>query len=198
MPLPVPPGMHTVHECKNLWDALAFQMTAMGKAVARAQKTWAAADASGWGAWLKDWETFSGAFADETAGAYRVTQLADDASTPSWDLVPAIDPEFPLLGDEFPRLTALFVTGDPTGDPGVTTPQGFNGLDARFRLGPAKAFAPSYVGIPKPDAPDLQLQAYQLTDQAMKVIEKVATFGGSAILLVGLVGVGILLATRRR
>ena len=172
-------GVHTLHELRNLWDAYSFEVQAMNRAIADAWDAWLAADPDGFRAFNSDYAALSAAFGERGAIVDRLLASADDPDT-----TPAIDPLNLTDGDQFTRLVCLFVSGDPNGNPTTVTPQGFNGLDQRFRAGPAARFAPSYQGIPQPDAPDLDLDAYKLTDTAARVLEKVGGFASSGVVLV--------------
>lgn len=196
----VPP--HTAHELRNLWDAYQFEVQALNHALANAWGAWSKADAAGFQQFNSDWATFSQAFSLFGEVVDRVLAPVVGASGDE-DTTPAYDPENLTQGDQFDRLVALFVTGTPDGDPSATTytTTSFNGLDARFRTGPAASFAPSYVGIPQPDAPDLGLSAYKFTDAAYTAIGNAAkqiatgiTFG----LLPALAAAGVVYLILRR
>lgn len=177
-------GVHTVHELSNLWDLYVFEFGRMGHAFGKAALVWEAKDPAGYASFRSDFLSLGKDFSETQAPIVaRVLALASRDSAPSWDIVPAIDPMWPLTGDAFNGLLNAFQGGE------TDSPGGFNDLDRRFRMAPpeVRRFAPDYSGIPKPDAPDLDLDAYRLADAAKKVIERITDVSLDVAGVVGLV-----------
>ena len=176
--MPFPGGQHTVHELSDLYAALLFEMTQLTSAFSAAADDWARVDQVGFDGAAMRLKEVTDAFDNVRPSVERSLALASATSTPSWDIVPALDPLWPIP-DTFDALLAAFQGSGPAGT-------GFNGVDAEMRTAPdpVPSYAPNYKGIPQPTAPDMTLAAYQLTDAATKAIESAAKTGAGLLALV--------------
>ena len=192
MPLPITHAA-TVHEFKCLVAAHLFELTALGNNHAENAARWAVVDPGGYAVFVAALTAF---VAKITALRPMAAQIIGEADKATWDTTVATD--LTTMGPAWDEWLTTWMTGEAwNADDGIPAQPGPGGFDSLDTMVSAAALAypkdityVDYKGIPQPDAPDMELQAYQLADRAVKVIEKVGIATGEIVAIVGL-GLGL-------
>jgi len=192
MPIPITHEA-TVHEFKCLVAAHLFELTALGNNHAENAARWAVVDPDGYALFVAALTTFVGKI---TALRPMASQIIGEADKTTWDTTVATD--LTTMGPAWDEWMTTWMTGEvwsaDSGIPAQPGPGGFDALDMMVSDAclkyPKDLVYVNYQGIPQPDAPDMELQAYQLADGAVKVIEKVGIASVEVLAIVGL-GLGL-------